>query len=180
MSSFIYQTRLYLSQGPQVNWNPFYDSSQLDSSILHQIKLKSVCHILFGAWCLSIQKAIWGLSNFTMLWNVLSSRHQPTSRRKLLSRHGMSCMYRNVLYDSSLEPSIWVIGRWRRVFRHLWEACGRRRMSASTVPRIASCGCRPEVIYRGAVHLPISWTQHSSERLSLTCDTYEKCQKKWT
>ena len=50
MSSFIYQTRLYMSQGPQVNWNPFYDSSQLDSSILHQIKLQSVCHILF--WCM--------------------------------------------------------------------------------------------------------------------------------
>ena len=50
MSSFIYQTRLNLRPGLQVKWKPFYDSSQLDSSILHQIKLKSVCHILF--WCM--------------------------------------------------------------------------------------------------------------------------------
>ena len=29
-------------------------------------------------------------------------------------------------------------------------------MSANTVPRIASCGRRPEVIYRGGVHVPVS------------------------
>ena len=106
MSSFIYPNQLYFSQGSQVNRNPFYDSSQLDSSILHQIKIKSVCHILFGAWCLSIEKAIWGRSNFTMLWNVMKCALEQTSADLQEEVAFPSC---HVLYVP--QRSLWLISR---------------------------------------------------------------------